>query len=149
MIANTTTKPLLSHSTVVVSAAVAFLVAPLWYSPLMFGSIWAQYRPLHTEGVPTPPAIELIGEFTRILVVAYVFAGLIERLNITGWIGAVKLGLALWIGFQAMAVLGSVLHEGYPWQLYLIHAGHALGYMVVLSAMLGMWRQRAALSEKR
>jgi len=121
------------------AALVAFMVAPIWYSQLLFGKIWLALRP---GAVSTPPVIEILGEYGRILLVACVLSILMERLNITGWLDALKLGAGLWLGFQAMAVLGSVLHEGYPWQLYLIHTGHALAYMIVLSVLLGFWRQR-------
>ena len=125
-----TTASGVNYLVVIGAACVAFLVAPLWYSPLMFGNIWLALRP---AAIPTPSAIELIGEYGRILLVAYVLAILIERLNIVRWTDALKLGIGLWLGFQAMAVLGSVLHEGYPWQLYVIHVGHALAYMVVIA----------------
>jgi hypothetical protein len=50
-------------------------------------------------------------------------------------------GLLVWVGFQAMAVAGSVLHEGYPLGLYLIHVGDALQAMLLMALILGAWRR--------
>ncbi len=37
-----------------------------------------------------------------------------------------------------MAVLGSVLHEGYPFALYLIHVGDALQTTLVMAVLIGL-----------
>ena len=40
-----------------------------------------------------------------------------------------------------MAVVGSVLHEGYPLGLYLIHVGDALQATLLMTFILGAWRR--------
>ena len=47
----------------------------------------------------------------------------------------------MWFGFQAMAVAGSVLHEGYPLGLYLIHVGDALQATLLMALILTAWRR--------
>jgi uncharacterized membrane protein len=93
----------------------------------------------------TPPLGELIAEFVRSLVVAYVLARFVVFTRVSDWMGAVRLGLWLWLGFQAMAVAvaGSVIHENYPWQLYAIHAGDALAKTVLMAVIVGAWRKPA------
>ena len=56
---------------------------------------------------------------------------------------ALWLGLLVWVGFQAMAVVGSVLHENYPLGLYLIHVGDALQATLTMALILGTWRRDA------
>ena len=53
------------------------------------------------------------------------------------------MGLLVWLGFEAMAVVGSVLHEGYPLGLYLIHVGDALQVTLVMALILGAWGRDA------
>jgi Protein of unknown function (DUF1761) len=53
-------------------------------------------------------------------------------------------GLVVWLGFQAMAVLGSVLHEQYPLGLYAIHIGDALATTLAMALILGAWRRGPA-----
>lgn len=63
--------------------------------------------------VLTPPPGEMVPEFVRSLVVAYVLARFAVHTRVSDWMGAVRLRLWLWLGFQAMAVAGSVIHENY------------------------------------
>jgi hypothetical protein len=42
----------------------------------------------------------------------------------------------LGVGFQAVLLAGSVLHEDYPWTLYLIHAGDAFAKTLAMSVVL-------------
>jgi hypothetical protein len=57
--------------------------------------------------------------------------------------GALRVGLLVWFGFEAMAVVGSVLHENYPLGLYLIHVGDALMATLIMALILGAWRRDA------
>jgi hypothetical protein len=49
--------------------------------------------------------------------------------------------LLVWFGFEAMAVVGSVLHEDYPLGLYLIHVGDALQATLLMALILTAWRR--------
>jgi Protein of unknown function (DUF1761) len=91
----------------------------------------------------TPPLGELIAEFVRSLVVAYVLVRFVVLTRVSDWMGAVRLGLWLWLGFQAMAVAGLVIHENYPWQLYAIHAGDAFAKTLHMAVIVGAWRKPA------
>jgi Protein of unknown function (DUF1761) len=51
------------------------------------------------------------------------------------------MGLLVWVGFQAAAVAGSVLHENYPLGLYLIHVGDALQATLLMALILTAWRR--------
>ena len=90
----------------------------------------------------TPPAGELLGEFARNLVVAFVLAHFVVRSR-----GRrleellMQLGLWVWVGFQAMLLMGAVLHEKMPWMLYAIHVGDALVKTLVMAVILGVWRR--------
>ena len=132
---------------VVIAAAVAAMVeGAVWYSPLLFGDAWMTLRGVHpgTTANMVPPLGEIIAEFIRSLVVAYVLARFVVLTGVSDWMGAVRLGLWLWLGFQAMAVAGSVIHENYPWQLYAIHAGDALAKTLLMAVIVGAWRKPAS-----
>ena len=127
---------------VVVAAVVAFVMGGLWYSPLLFGRAWMKLRRIgDTAAARTKmrPA-EILAEFARALVVAAVLAGFVVHLGVVNWVGAIYLGLAVWIGFQATSIIGSVIHENYPWKLYAIHTGDALAKTLVMAVILGVWR---------
>jgi hypothetical protein len=53
--------------------------------------------------------------------------------------GAVGLGALLWV-FPAAILLGSVVHEGVPLALASIHAGDWLVKLILIAAIVGVWR---------
>ena len=55
--------------------------------------------------------------------------------------GALVFGGWVWVAMYT-ALAGSVLHEGYPWRVYVIHAGDGLAKIAVITAILGVWRAR-------
>lgn len=135
---------------ILVAAAAAFVVGALWYSPLLFGDAYMALRGLSPDALSaaTPPPGELMAEFVRCLVVAYVLARFVARLGVVDWIGAVRLAAWVWLGFQAMAVLGSVIHEHYSWRLFAIHAGDALAKTILVTVLLSLWQGRRLRSTR-
>ncbi len=132
----------INYLAVLVAAAVAFVMGGLWYSPLLFGKAWAKLRGIDSTGAAgaqmRPP--EILAEFVRGLIVAVVLAGFVLHLGVVNLVGAIYLGLAVWIGFQATSIVGAVIHEHYPLKLYAIHAGDALAKTLVMAVILGVWR---------
>src|SRR5258708_28346499 len=104
----------MNYPGVVVAAVAAFVASSLWYSPLLFGSLYAQVR--GAEPGPMGPS-EIGIELLRTLVVAYVFARLVTLVGIRDSTGALRLSLLVWIGFPTMILLGSVAHANVPSQL--------------------------------
>ena len=49
------------------------------------------------------------------------------------------LGLALWIGFPVILLLGSVVHEKVPWRLAALHAGDWLVKLLLIAVIVGIW----------
>jgi hypothetical protein len=127
---------------IVVAAAIAFVASSVWY--IVFGAAWLELRGIDPSTLAnTKPQVgEVLGQFVRNLIVAYVLARFVVLLKVVDWRGAIRLGIWVWIGFQAMAIVGSVLHEAYPWQLYAIHVGDALMTTLLMAVVLGVWRKK-------
>jgi hypothetical protein len=109
----------------------------------LFGKAYMTLRGLNPGAMAgmRPPVPELLGEFVRNVVIAYVLARFVVSLGVVDGMGAVQLGLWVWIGFQAMLLIGAVLHEKMPWKLYAIHAGDALVKTLLMAVILGVWRR--------
>jgi len=60
--------------------------------------------------------------------------------QLTNGQGIRGLRTTVWIGFQATSIVGSVIHEHYPWRLYAIHSGDELAKTPVLAVILGLPR---------
>ncbi len=133
----------MNYWAIALGAVAAFMVGALWYSPLLFGKAYMQVRGMNPDAMADlrPPAGELLGELVKNLVVAFVLAHFVVRLDVADWKGALQLGLWVWVGFQAMLLMGAVLHEKMPWTLYAIHAGDALVKTLLVTVILGVWRR--------
>lgn len=132
---------------VVAAAFAAFVQGAVWYSPLLFGNAWTELSgidPATTAGA-APPIWVLLAEFVRGLVIAYVLARLIKQTGVVGWKSALRLGLWVWIGFYAAIYFGAFIHEGMPWQLYVIHAGDGLVKILLMATILGTWHGRKSV----
>jgi hypothetical protein len=86
-----------------------------------------------------PPWL-LAVEVAKHLVVAAVVAGLAAGIGTTAWPTAVLLGLALWVGFPVILLLGSVVHENVPWRLAALHADDWLVKLLLIAVIVGIWK---------
>jgi hypothetical protein len=132
----------INYWAVLVAAVVAFVMGGLWYSPLLFGKAWSKLRGIDSTGTARAQMRprEILAEFVRGLIVAVVLAGFVVHLGVVNLVGAIYLGLAVWVGFQATSIVGAVIHEQYPLKLYAIHTGDALAKTLAMAVILGVWR---------
>lgn len=132
-----------NHLAVISAAAAAFVVGAAWYSPLLFGRTYMALRGMDPNATTevSMPAGEILGEFARWLVIAYVLSRFIVLLGIGDLADALVFGGWMWIMIYT-ALMGSVLHEGTPWRLYAIHAGDGLVKILLIASILGVWRGR-------
>ncbi|HEU5384219.1 MAG TPA: DUF1761 domain-containing protein [Ktedonobacteraceae bacterium] len=56
------------------------------------------------------------------------------------WLGAVLIGILLWVGLSAMQLISSMVWEKVPLKLAAIHAGDWLLKLIIISALVGVWR---------
>ncbi|MCE9541343.1 DUF1761 domain-containing protein [Candidatus Kaiserbacteria bacterium] len=124
----------------VVAAAVAHvIVGYLWYHPRVFGRAWTRLANISPEiaerGNKHMPLFTLAA-FAAALVVAYVLHMITAALGILTLGESLELATALWFGFVAPVLLGSVLWEHKPLKLYCINAGYWLASLVVMSVVL-------------
>jgi Protein of unknown function (DUF1761) len=128
---------------VLVAAVAAMIASAVYYTVL--GDAYFSLRGIDPGSAEATPQLwELVGQLARNLVVALVLAYFLGRLQATRK-DALRLGLLVWLGFQAMAVAGSVLHEDYPLGLDAIHVGDALLATLIMALVLASLRpgQRA------
>lgn len=127
----------LNYLAIVVAAVAAFVIGAVWYGAL--GSRMSGLHEAYADS-STPSVREAIGELVRCLVLAVVVAWLSDRIGTDGWGDALGVGLVLWLGFPAVLLSGSVLHERVPPKLAAIHAGDWLLKLLALGLILGLWR---------
>src|SRR6059036_3524248 len=106
-----------NYLAVLVSAVAVFVLGWLWYSPLLFFKPWMRLRgldPVAAMSGAKMPVGKLVIEFARCFVLAYVIARFVALLGVGSGLGAIRFGLATWIGFPVIVLTGSVLWENVP-----------------------------------
>ena len=128
---------MVSYIPILVAAVVSFVIGMLWYSPALFGKSWMKLAGVKMQGKPKGIGGIMFTAFIANLVMAYVFVYFLNILSYADTVTGVIFGFFLWAGFFATTLLGSVLWEGKPFNLYLINAGYQLVNLVVMGAVLG------------
>jgi hypothetical protein len=129
---------------VVVAAVLTFVLGAFWYSPVLFAKQW-----MHAQGY-TPEKIDEMKKrgMTRAyvvsvlcyLVMAYVVALLASYTNSTTVAQGLWLGFLAWLGFAATIGLTANLFSEKPIAAWVIDAGYQLTYLLVMGALLSVWR---------
>ncbi|MCB0511610.1 MAG: DUF1761 domain-containing protein [Bacteroidetes bacterium] len=129
----------MNYWAVLATGIMAFILSIIWYSPLIFGKIWEQYR-----NAPNPalPQWTMIFAPLRELIATFVLGILIIRINITDWKNAMKLMFILWLAFHAVGMAGAILWDNMQWKLGAVHAGDWLMKMLFIGIVLTIWFNR-------
>lgn len=123
-----------NYLAVLVAAVVAVIAAALYYT--VFGKQLAALSDAPDEMPPWLLPVELVRAFALALVVSVVASGM----DVEGWGESLLLAVALWVGFPVVLLSGSVVHEKVAWRLAVLHAGDWLLKLLVIAAVVGLWR---------
>ena len=123
-----------SFARLLLAALAAFIFSGLYYG-LVVGATWRELSGA-SDAAGAMALWQPLAQFARNLVVAAALTVVFRRASITSLRSAIGLSTVLWLGFQAMAIAGSVIHEQYPLALYAIHTVDQLGTMLVMAFCL-------------
>ncbi|TPI52764.1 DUF1761 domain-containing protein [Mesorhizobium sp. B3-1-7] len=121
---------------VIVAAVVAWLFGAAWYMGL--SKPWlkaARLDPATMKRSPVPFIVSFIAELLMALVLTLVVGAVTggEPSLLAGLI----FGFVLWLGFVATTLSVNHRYQGFGWGLTLIDAGHWLGVMLIIGAVIG------------
>ena len=124
---------------IVGAAAVKMALGAFWYSPALFLKSWQRLSGVTEQQMKAGMGKALAVDFVGSLLMAFVLV------NAIGYAGAVTVphGMAVgfwnWLGFIAVATIGTVTYEGKPFQLWLLNNSYLLLSVLVMSAILAVW----------
>ncbi len=131
----------INYVAMIVAAVSSMVVGALWYSPLLFLNPWMKLIGKTAEeckdqmaGVK-PMAIMAVVS----LVASYVIAHWVYYANATDLVGGLQAGFWGWLGFNVISI-GDYLFAGRPMKLFLINSGQQLVSLLVMGAILAVWR---------
>ena len=125
---------------VIVAAIIRLVVGAIWYSPVAFGPLWQRTVGISQDkmlaAMPKAIAVDLVGSLLMafILLHAVTYAGA-DTLVLGGTVGALN-----WLGFVAVVLIATNVYEQKPLLGAYISAGFNLVALVLMGALLAVWR---------
>jgi hypothetical protein len=137
----------LSFWPVLIAAVASFMFGAAWYGTL--GRQWmaaagidaADMKARQAAAGPIP--LSYIITFVALIVMAWMFAGVLLHLSLGGMAVSIRAGLIsgffLWFGFVMTSMTVNHAFQGARRSLTLIDGGHWLGVLLIQGAILGWW----------
>ena len=125
----------LNYLAVLAAAVAGFVFGGLWYTVL--GKAWMAALGMVERPAPKPGLFVLT--FSCQLFMAWMLAGLIGHVGAPGLRTSMISAAFVWAGFVATTMLVNHRFQGQGWKLTLIDAGHWLGVLLVMGAVLGLF----------
>lgn len=137
----------LNYWPVLVAAIASFVFGAIWYSSLSRqwlaaqGKSSADMEKAKAEMGPVP--VPYIVAFVALLIMAWMFAGVLLHLARGGMPVTIRAGMIsgffLWLGFVLTTMVVNHAFQGAKRSLTLIDGGHWLGVLLIQGAILGWW----------
>ena len=125
---------------IVAAVLAGWIVAGIWYSPLLFIRPWAEMSGVDgvkfRAGLPRAIAVDL----ASFAVMALILDQVLHAWGAQTIVSAVLCTFLLWLGFVAVALLHSVTYEHRPLRYYAINAGYRLVSMTAMGLVLTVLR---------
>jgi hypothetical protein len=124
---------------VFVAALASMIIGSLWYGPI-FGKYWVKLSGITKKDLEKAQKRGMwktyLANFIALIVMAYVLAHIIAYIGATNFYEGSVAGFWVWLGFVAPVMLGMVLWEGKPIQLYLLNVGCHLISLIAMGALI-------------
>ncbi len=129
-----------NYGAVLVAAIVNMVIGFIWYSPGVFGKTWSSLTGKRMEDMKSRAGTAYAGAFVTALITAWILARFISLANAQTMTRGAVIGFWAWLGFVATTSLADVPFGGRPIKLYYLTNGYYLVSVLIMGALLGMWR---------
>ena len=130
-----------NYPAVVIAAVLNMVVGAIWYSPAVFGATWMALTGKASGDMKSGSMGRSYGlMFLAALVLAFAVAKFVGYMQATTLIGGARAGIWIWIGFVLTTTAGFYIFEGRPAKLYWLNNGFHLVSLVIMGALLAVWR---------
>jgi hypothetical protein len=124
---------------ILAAAVSAFLLGGLWYAPFLFGAVWKKANRFGTGEVPAASGKTFAISFILSLVMALNLAMFLNDPKTTAAWGATA-GFLAGFGWVTMGIGIVALFEQRPPSYVLVNGGYLTVALVLMGAILGVWR---------
>lgn len=126
---------------VLVAGLAYFALGALWYSKVLFGSMWIKLSGINMgdPNVRKGAAQIMASSFALMIIVSIGLAIMITRVGVTDWMTGLKVGLLAGICFSATAISISYLYEKKPLGLHMINGLYNIAGSVIAGIIIASW----------
>lgn len=125
---------------VLVAAIIRMAVGFAWYSPPLLLKPWQALTGVTPETMKAGLTKAMVVDVIASLVMAFALANIIVGANITDWLNGALAGFWVWLGFQAALLVSLWGYENRSLKLIAINLGNNLIALVLMGALLAVWR---------
>ena len=132
----------LSHVNVfaiLVASVAGMAVGFAWYSNLLFAKAWTKLASTKMGENSTNPFLYVLN-FIIYLIICFSLSQLLFYFDISGLWAGIAVGLFAFVGFAGATAFTENLFSGRSWKLFAINYGYQLVNLVVMGAILSLWR---------
>lgn len=130
----------INYLALLVATLVRMVVGALWYSPPLFVKPWlamvGQTPEEMKAGMGKNIVTDLIGSF----IMAFVLDHAVHYASATTIGQGIAVGFFNWLGFIAVVTLSAVNYEKRPFMLWVINNGYQLLTLLIMGAIVAVWR---------
>ena len=126
---------------VLVAAVAYFILGALWYSKILFANMWIKAHgidmndPNGRKGLGMMMFLSFVGFF----IVCIGLEMLVVKLDLSGYMSGIKLGLATGVCFSMMALSITYLYTRKPISLHLIDGLYHVIGQIIAAIILCVW----------
>ena len=133
----------INYIAVLVAAVVNMIIGALWYSPVLFGNLWARLSGMDKKSMDKAKHKGMgklyAAAFISTFVMAFVLAHFIDYTESTTVSDGMQAGFWIWLGFIATVSLGGVLWENKPIKVWVLNNAYNLFGLLVMGSILAVW----------
>jgi hypothetical protein len=138
----------INYLAIAVCAIINMILGALWYSPVLFGTIWAKLMGLDLNKMMTDPIIQkkarkgyIISSICHLLM-TIIMAHFIQYTHASGsWFDGLKIGFCCWLGFTLTTMLPNHIFSttNFFWLLAAINIAYPMVGLSTAGAILAAW----------
>ncbi len=126
----------------VLATAAGFAVGAIWYSPVLFGSVWMKLVRLSKSDIKASKdslSKTYFSAFVASFISSIVLWYLLLRTGAGSVPSALRLTIILWVGFIGAKGLDAVFWERKPLKLYFINSLGSLAQMLAVALVISLF----------
>lgn len=123
---------------VIVVTILNMFLGMLWYSPLLFGTLWAKAYKFDVKKLKAT-SLHYVGAMLVSLITAFMVGTLVEEFQILGALSGAVLGFCIWLGFIVTSHFSGVIWAQKPFRVFFIDVAYYLVSLLMMGSLLSTW----------